>query len=104
MAVNDPFRGGYVTRSHSAEMPWIQIELSRAPYLSNKDKRKVVLAALQHWTEPLRVISRWDVGSVPSPTQSSTETRDSGLDAGSVKETTGGIIGLGHDLALVSGD
>ena len=47
--VNDPFRGGYVTRSHSAEMPWIQIELSRAPYLPNEDKRKVVLAALQHW-------------------------------------------------------
>ena len=47
--VNDPFRGGYVTSSHSAEMPWIQIELSRAPYLPNEDKRKVVLAALQHW-------------------------------------------------------
>ena len=48
--VNDPFRGGYITRSHSAEMPWIQIELSRAPYLSNNAKRQVVLGALQHWT------------------------------------------------------
>ena len=49
--VNDPFRGGHITRSHAAEMPWIQIELSRAPYLSNKDKRKAVRAALQHWAE-----------------------------------------------------
>ena len=48
--VNDPFRGGYITRSHSAEMPWIQIELSRAPYLSNNAKRQTVLTALQHWT------------------------------------------------------
>ena len=49
--VNDPFRGGHITRSHSAEMPWIQIELSRAPYLSNNDKHQVVLAALQRWTD-----------------------------------------------------
>ena len=48
--VNDPFRGGYITRSHSTEMPWIQIELSRAPYLSNNAKRQMVLTALQHWT------------------------------------------------------
>ena len=45
--VNDPFRGGHITRSHSAEMPWIQIELSRAPYLSNtrKASRKVAARA-----------------------------------------------------------
>ena len=49
--VNDPFRGGHITRSHSAEMPWIQIELSRAPYLSNHAKRQVVLTSLQHWTK-----------------------------------------------------
>ena len=49
--VNDPFRGGYITLSHAAEMPWIQIELSRAPYLSNNHKRKALRAALQHWAE-----------------------------------------------------
>ena len=49
--VNDPFRGGHITRSHAAEMPWIQIELSRAPYLSNNDKRRTVLTALQRWAE-----------------------------------------------------
>ena len=49
--VNDPFRGGYISRSHSSEMPWVQIELSRAPYLPHGAKREVVLNALQHWTE-----------------------------------------------------
>ena len=49
--VNDPFRGGYITRSHSAEMPWIQIELSRDPFISNKAKRGAVLAALRRWTQ-----------------------------------------------------
>ena len=49
--VNDPFRGGYITRSHAAEMPWIQIELSRAPFMSNEDKRHAVLTALQRWTQ-----------------------------------------------------
>lgn len=47
--VNDPFRGGHITRSHSAEMPWLQIELSREDYLPYDSKRRVVLAALRHW-------------------------------------------------------
>ena len=47
---NDPFSGGYISRSHGAEMPWVQIELSRAPFMSNDDKRRTVLAALQRWT------------------------------------------------------
>ena len=51
VTVNHPFRGGYITRSHAAEMPWIQIELSRAPYLPDEGKRQVVLAALQDWTQ-----------------------------------------------------
>ncbi|MYB04443.1 MAG: N-formylglutamate amidohydrolase [Acidimicrobiaceae bacterium] len=49
--VNDPFRGGYITCFHAAEMPWIQIELSRAPYLPDDGKRQVVLAALRDWTQ-----------------------------------------------------
>ena len=49
--INDPFGGGYITRSHAAEMPWIQIELSRAPFMSNEDKRHAVLTALQRWTQ-----------------------------------------------------
>lgn len=49
--INDPFRGGYITRSHAVEMPWIQIELSRAPFASDQDKHHAVLAALQRWTQ-----------------------------------------------------
>lgn len=49
--VNDPFQGGYITRSHAAEMPWMQIELSRAPYISLEAKRDAVLAAFERWCE-----------------------------------------------------
>ena len=43
---NDPFRGGHITRTHAAEMPWVQIELSRGPFLANAEKRARVLRAL----------------------------------------------------------
>ena len=51
VSINDPFRGGYISRSHSAEMPWVQIELSREPYLPFGTKRQVVLAALRYWAD-----------------------------------------------------
>lgn len=51
--INDPFRGGYITRSHAAEMPWIQLELSRAPFYTSAGKRRVVLNALKEWAEAL---------------------------------------------------
>ena len=47
MTVNEPFRGGFVTRSHAAEMPWVQLELSRAPFTNDAGKRRGVLRALQ---------------------------------------------------------
>jgi N-formylglutamate amidohydrolase len=49
VTVNDPFRGGWITRFHSQEMPWIQLELSRAPGLTPGEKRERVLTALQTW-------------------------------------------------------
>ena len=49
--INDPYDGGYITRFHAAEMPWVQIELSRAPFMSDEGKRHVVLTALQRWTQ-----------------------------------------------------
>lgn len=49
VTINDPFRGGYITRTHAAEMPWVQLELSRAPFLSTAAKRERVLAALTKW-------------------------------------------------------
>ena len=47
VTVNEPFRGGFITRSHAVEMPWVQLELSRAPFANDADKRRRVLEALQ---------------------------------------------------------
>lgn len=46
ISVNKPFRGGYITRRHMAEMPWIQIEFSRSACLSNANKKTRLLEAL----------------------------------------------------------
>ncbi len=46
VTVNDPFRGGFITRSHAAEMPWVQVEMSRGPFAGNAEKRRRVLRAL----------------------------------------------------------
>ena len=47
VTVNEPFRGGFITRSHAVEMPWVQLELSRAPFAGDADKRRRVLRALK---------------------------------------------------------
>ena len=47
VTVNEPFRGGFITRSHAAEMPWVQLELSRAPFATHSEKRRRVLGALK---------------------------------------------------------
>ena len=46
VTINDPFSGGFITRRHSSEMPWLQLEMSRAPFVSNAEKNNMVLAAL----------------------------------------------------------
>ncbi|MBL7043227.1 MAG: N-formylglutamate amidohydrolase [Pirellulaceae bacterium] len=46
ISVNEPFRGGYITRRHMIEMPWIQIEFSRASFLPDAEKRTRLLDAL----------------------------------------------------------
>lgn len=51
VTVNKPFSGGYVTRTHGIEMPWLQVELSRAPFASSADKRALVLSALTDFCE-----------------------------------------------------
>lgn len=51
VTVNKPFSGGYITRMHGNEMPWLQVELSRAPFASNADKRTMVLRALTDFCE-----------------------------------------------------
>jgi formiminoglutamase len=45
VSVNHPFKGGYISRSHSSEIPWVQVELSRAPFLEITEKRGCVLKA-----------------------------------------------------------
>lgn len=49
--INEPFKGGYIIRNHSADIPWLQIELSRTRNISNKDKRDGVLEALSVWSK-----------------------------------------------------
>jgi N-formylglutamate amidohydrolase len=51
VTLNEPFTGGYITRIHSAELPFVQVELSRAPYLGNPEKSRRVLGALRRWCE-----------------------------------------------------
>lgn len=46
---NDPFKGGYITRSHAAELPWVQLEMSRGPFLSIPEKRAAFLEAIYRW-------------------------------------------------------
>ena len=45
--VNHPFRGGHIVRAHAGELPWVQLELSRAPFCTDAEKRDRVLRALE---------------------------------------------------------
>ena len=49
VSINRPFKGGYIIRSHAKELPWIQLELSRAPFFSNEEKGFRMLEALKDW-------------------------------------------------------
>lgn len=49
VSINVPFLGGYITRTHAAEMPWIQLEISRTSQLSPLEKRQHVIDALEMW-------------------------------------------------------
>ncbi len=53
VTINKPFSGGYITREHGRELPWIQVELSRLPILSTHEKRDLFLAAVSSWAEAL---------------------------------------------------
>lgn len=64
VTINEPFGGGYITRFHGREMPWVQIELSRAPEMSWADKKSAILAALTDWCEA-HSRTRHDAGPPP---------------------------------------
>jgi formiminoglutamase len=51
VTTNEPFSGGHITRSHGRERPWLQLEISRAPFMSNAEKRYGVLRALTDFCE-----------------------------------------------------
>lgn len=53
VSINTPFQGGYIVRSHAAEMPWIQVEFSRASFLDNGQKSKALTNALSTWEKQL---------------------------------------------------
>jgi formiminoglutamase len=48
-SLNDPFRGGHIIRSHAGELPWVQLEVSRAPTHSLPEKRERVLGAFRRF-------------------------------------------------------
>lgn len=49
VAINHPFAGGYIIRSHSKKVPWIQITISQTSLLTNDYKRERLLAGLKEW-------------------------------------------------------
>lgn len=51
VTVDRPFGGGYITRRHGAEMPWVQLEMSRERFMSNTEKRRMVIDALADFVE-----------------------------------------------------
>ena len=53
VAINHPFRGGHIIRSHAEELPWVQLELSREPFLTLEEKSQCVLRALTDWCSKL---------------------------------------------------
>jgi N-formylglutamate amidohydrolase len=49
VSINNPFKGGFIIRSHATELPWLQLELSRRPFMSLTDKRSKVHNAFAKW-------------------------------------------------------
>lgn len=49
VALNTPFAGGYIVRSQARHLPWVQLELSRAPWMAHAEKSAGILHALTEW-------------------------------------------------------
>ncbi len=47
VSVNDPFRGGYIIRSHAPELPWVQLEMARRDFMGLEEKRECFTNALR---------------------------------------------------------
>jgi N-formylglutamate amidohydrolase len=48
-SINHPFKGGYIIRAHAKVLPWVQLELSRAPFLTSPEKSERFLESLRQW-------------------------------------------------------
>lgn len=55
---NVPFTGGYIIRAHGRELPWVQLEMSRAEFLSLEKKRQCFLQAVARWCD----MKLWEQG------------------------------------------
>ncbi len=53
VALNAPYAGGFITRSRPGEIPWVQIELSRAEWLSHAEKTAAIRRALSDFCAEL---------------------------------------------------
>jgi N-formylglutamate amidohydrolase len=53
VTLNTPFSGGWITRFHGREMPWVQLELSRGNFADDAEKGRWVLGALMEWVQGL---------------------------------------------------
>jgi formiminoglutamase len=49
--INDPFKGGYITRKHASELPWLQLEISRGDFASVEEKAFAVRKAMRNWSK-----------------------------------------------------
>jgi formiminoglutamase len=47
VSINQPFSGGYITRFHGHQLPWMQLELSRGDFATPVEKSSMVYAALK---------------------------------------------------------
>ncbi|VFQ46570.1 N-formylglutamate amidohydrolase [Desulfoluna butyratoxydans] len=54
VTINTPFSGGWITQCHGREMPWIQLEISREPWIPHTEKGEAVLEMLQRFIEITR--------------------------------------------------
>lgn len=55
VTINSPFKGGYIIRRHAQKIPWLQMELSRAPFQSESEKTGFVFESLTAWHQALFV-------------------------------------------------
>ena len=53
VGINEPFLGGFITRSQPGGIPWLQLETSRTTSLSWQDKQQGVREALNRWLQEI---------------------------------------------------